>query len=128
VCAAVPESGFHSSPCVQHDGDVACPAGAYTEKYVEYASFTDNRDCTACTCGAPAGVTCEGVDVFQSADSTCSGLSTTLQGPLPCQQAAFIRADVKFVPAATGGSCQPSPVTATGAATPTGAVTFCCLK
>lgn len=126
VCAPKPEPGFIQRLCVARAGDMSCPGNGYGVKHLFYTSVDDSRNCTSCTCGLPNGGSCEfSLDTYQSTDGSCSGGAITYGSTTKCAgvgQPSDMRIDLKSVP----GSCAPSSSTATGMATPTGAVTVCC--
>jgi hypothetical protein len=126
VCVPAPTSPFLAGLCIEQAGDVACPVTDYTTKYLYYAGITDTRGCSTCTCGAVSGASCAGsIDQYKSADAGCNTLQTIYDLPQTCaalQQPADLVLSLK----ASNGSCAPSVVSATGAATPTTPMTFCC--
>jgi hypothetical protein len=59
TCTPAPPPGF--STCVFQDGDSDCDApllAPYTQKILAYGGVSDDRSCSACTCGPPAGSVC----------------------------------------------------------------------
>lgn len=56
--------------CISKAGDVDCPAGPYSQKAVTFTGGTDERSCSACTCG--------------DGDSACNGGSYTVYDPDQC--------------------------------------------
>lgn len=112
-CVPAAPAGF--AVCVEQAGDLTCPFGT---KQLEYGGVNDTRGCSSCTCNGPTGFACGGSTVVYTAND-CSGASS----PLQCGPAGN---SVQFV-ASPGGTCGASSVSATGSATPTGPVTFCCL-
>jgi hypothetical protein len=114
ACVAAAPAGF--KVCIEQAGDLSCPFGA---KQLEYAGATDTRACSTCTCGEPAGAVCGGATVgYATAD--CTGTSF----PLACGPSAN---SVEYVAAPSGTCASPVPISATGAAMPSGPITFCCL-
>ncbi len=129
VCAPRPGAPFAESLCIHRPGDVACPAGDYTERFLRYNSYEDTRGCSACSCGSPSGGACNAELLF-SYTSTCeddylhlinpgSGGCTTLWGSTPSS-------GLLLVNEVTGASCVPSGGEAEGEATPQEPVTLCC--
>jgi hypothetical protein len=111
--------------CVEQQGEQSCPAG-WSQQHVEYATANDTRGCSACSCGALSGVSCDPMasappisDVSFYSDSQCTTLPTSYLCSTPYPYA-------RYEPTPTGGSCAPSTVAPTGSATASGAVTFCC--
>jgi hypothetical protein len=130
VCAPAPSAPF-AAVCIQQTGDVACPGGTYSQKYVFYGGYTDSRDCTTCNCDQPNGVMCTGGTVTIWDASSCQGSYATIAVDGSCHSAGGTTTiSVKQATAATasGGSCnksngagQPS-----GQFTPTTPTTLCC--
>ena len=129
ICAPMPGAPFAETLCIHRPGDVACPAGDYGERFVRYASYADDRGCSACSCSDPQGGDCDASIAFWY-DSSCesdyltmtglgSGGCTTLWGDAPDSGTLIINE-------ITGSSCEPSGGEAQGAVAPDDAVTFCC--
>lgn len=123
LCTATPTDPYEAV-CIHVEGDAMCPEGPYSEREVVYTGIADDRGCSECSCGEPAG-TCNGNVYFQS---TCGTLPVLYEsGP------AGGCIDVGQVPGAVSYSaqpdvtCAPSGGTPTGAAEGTGPITLCCL-
>jgi hypothetical protein len=123
LCAPLPDPGYHV--CIMSNFDLPCPSGAYSTKRTTYASESDLRGCSACTCGAVTGATCDGFIYLYPTTTNCTGgqlanLTTS------CTPLTMPRYMALFTPAAMGGSCAgtTSPI---GSATPTQPTTFCCI-
>ena len=118
--------------CIYHDADVECP-DAYPDRHLVYAGYDDQRDCTACACGAPAGGACSGtLSVFK--DGACTMLVPALGSiPLSSTGLTWVPAGVplggKTVSALsyTAGTCTPSGGDPLGSVRPVSPSTFCCL-
>jgi hypothetical protein len=126
LCVPAP-SGSYSRVCIGKAGDNTCPA-EYPLKELLYSGVSDNRDCSACTCGGPSGATCTGGDVRIYDAPGCSGSSITVLADGTCKSAGgitTIAAKVNTAPTVSG-TCAKSGGTPTGAATPTGPTTLCC--
>jgi hypothetical protein len=106
--------------CAKRDGDVACPAD-WPDKFIESTGADDTRGCSACSCGSPS-VACGGVVNYYS-DGACGTFVNSVAAPTSA--CVGIAGSAKWI-ASPSGSCPPSPVTPTGDASPTGAVTLCC--
>ena len=126
MCTQPPASPFGTSSCVMQPGAAtACPAGYATGPQVFYAGMADQRGCSACTCGAPAGAECT---IGAPAISNCIGGS--LNAPNAC--VAFTGPEpVELAPTANmtlaaAGACTPSGGGPSGVASGTGATSFCC--
>jgi hypothetical protein len=122
---------FHT--CIFQSGDNVCPA-PYSDKYVVYAGFDDQRGCAACSCDAPAGSSCTGIlGVYE--DGAClvgvplvSAISSygpscfDLSPPGPALGSKTVTGL-----AYQAGACAPGGGEPTGAVEPSGPGTFCCL-
>jgi hypothetical protein len=128
VCVRAPSTPFRGGLCIEQVGDVACPATDYTVKYLYYGGIDDTRSCSSCTCGAVTGTTCLGIlTQYNSTDGGCGTAQTIYDLPQSCsplQQPA----DLMLSLTASNGACKPSPVSATGTATPSKPMTFCCTQ
>lgn len=66
---------------IARDGERTCPSdpnNVFTERHVFYQGVEDNRQCSACTCGAPTGSTCTAtIAIYKGADLTCTGPTVT---------------------------------------------------
>lgn len=128
VCAPRPSAPFDAQVCIYASGAVTCPSGSsYSNRFVRYASFSDTRDCSTCSCGAPTG-SCGGhVDFITSTSQGCNlGPKATIT-PGQCVALSITTTDLnKYVPA-PAPTCAASTGALTGALSPTGATTFCCL-
>jgi hypothetical protein len=127
--------------CIMYNGtspDPQCPAnGEYPFPRKYYQGITDERGCSACTCGAPP-VTCSvpaGVSLaVGSFDTTCRiPTGNPYFVPVGCtaakiSPAAFALA-LEFEAGAEAGPCAPGPVgPSDGAAAPAMETTFCCTR
>jgi hypothetical protein len=126
TCAPLAGAGFVQELCIGHLGDVACPAGAYGVKHVFYTTVVDLRGCTACTCAAPSGGSCDfTVDTYQSTTIACTGGEISYGQGTMCA-GVDQPGDFRLTLTPTAGSCAASNSAPTGSATPAGAVTVCC--
>ncbi len=143
-CAAPATTGPYSGTvCISKVGKQTCPAG-WNTRLVGYASGTDTRGCSACTC-SPSGVVCTGgaytfydhVNCSCSSyvncqsnkvvDSTsCVDLSNLLDGSYT-DAAGDWSGDYTQPTKLQSGSCTPSGGQPSGGIQTTGAVTFCCI-
>lgn len=114
ACVPAAPSGF--TVCAEQAGDLTCPFGT---KQLEYAGVSDTRGCSSCTCGSASGFSCGGT-LNGYSSSNCTGSAVAVAN---CGTAVN---SMMYV-ASPSGSCSPSSATATGSASPTGPVTFCCL-
>jgi hypothetical protein len=123
LCA--PKLPSDAELCIVHDGDVACPDGAYSEKRTFYTGFDDSRDCSACSCAQDCNYDWK---VFGAADTNCSQPAlVTVSGEM-CVGVTPDVDKVRVGLAITGdGSCAASGGDPTGGVDPTGPITACCV-
>jgi hypothetical protein len=116
--------------CIYRTGDHECPSGPFSVRTVYYASFTDTRDCTQCTCGSATG-SCQGSVHF----SYGNNLPQSCAGELFLDQAGFggcVQIDGSYFSVGSPsnpqpmGSCPPMGGALQGTVTRNGAVTTCC--
>lgn len=131
TCMPPAGGAFNRGACVYQQGDVACPSGSFSSKFVYSQGVDDQRGCSSCSCGSPDGVECPGskLEVWSSAgcsgapagtintpgDGSCIDVTTTLTPGLKYKKGT-----------ASGGSCPASGGLPTGSATATQPITFCC--
>jgi hypothetical protein len=127
VCMARPAG----KACVLLDGAAAtCPAGtAPPTPAALYTGFSDLRTCGACACTA-AGQSCDGVSVHFGSDYSCGvdygTLTASSKNCLPNNPNGIYVPGFYLKGAPTPPSCAPSSAVS-GALTPTGPRTLCCL-
>ena len=124
--------------CVIHEGDTTCPkdrGNMFTERHVFYGDVNDDRQCSACSCGPPAGSICTAtISIYKSGNSTCKNPASA---QIPITSETTICVDIAPVGQALGsksagptsylpGTCAPIGGDASGSATKTDATTFCC--
>ena len=125
VC--LPGAASNLRYCVYQSGDVPCPSGsAYTTPQLVYGGVSDDRSCTACTCGAPGGQ-CSG-GTYTEGKGCPLGANVPL--PTPCTSTfmllSAIPAAVVTPPTLQPGSCARNGGTPTGSATESSPITVCC--
>jgi hypothetical protein len=137
ACVTKAGSGrFDWRLCLATSGDAAsCPV-QYAHKHVVYGSFTDSRECSACTCYPPSGSQCVSeLSVYEGA--TCKGAAaiqgvtvTVKNAPLCIDLPPGIALGSKVMarPVYLPGACEPRGGNSTGEVAPEGAVTLCCLS
>jgi hypothetical protein len=123
--------------CISQNGEHACPTApdnVFTERHVFYEGAQDDRQCSACTCGAPTGGACTAaISIYKGAG--CSG-STVVQG-LTISSSSETCTDIQLPGQALGskkagattyhpGTCPAMGGDGSGTAIPTGPATFCC--
>ncbi len=133
----LPPPGF--ALCIFHEDEMDCPTepgNVFTEQHLFYKGVEDNRQCSACTCGAPTGSACTAaLSIYKGNDLTCSG-PTVVQG-LTISSAGPTCLDVQLPGQALGsksagpttylpGTCPAMGGDGSGSATPTKPATFCC--
>ena len=128
-----PPPGF--ALCIVQKGEWACPTNPdniFTEQHVFYEGVKDDRQCSACTCGAPTGSACKAkISIYE--DANCSVLldqktissssETCIDIQLPGQALKSKKASsMTYLP----GTCPAMGGDGSGSATPTIPATFCC--
>jgi hypothetical protein len=130
LCVRSAPEGFRQ--CVAWPGDHACPDQAYPDRVVLYETFTGERACTECQCGAPEGGYCTSM-ISLFADDACGV-------PLPTVGAwsvdskcveiapygAALGAKSATPPIFHAGTCQATGGELAGSIEPSGPTTFCC--
>jgi hypothetical protein len=118
--------------CVSHEGDLEC-SGTYSVRHVFYKGLVDNRTCTQCECGLPAGSTCKAL-VSAYSDGDCSSLVGSFTIDATAQQCFGIAPSGSALgsksadePVFAPGACTASGGATMGDVIPTDPRTFCCL-
>lgn len=126
VCAPeAPAPAFQSTLCIHRDGDLACPAGDYTDRRVYFRDFEDDRSCSECACESGCGYE---FSVYSAGDTTCASPQLTLSGNR-CETVAPSGGQLRVGVTLSGdGNCDASGGEPAGAVTPSDAVTVCCLE
>jgi hypothetical protein len=127
-CVPAAAAPFESRFCVLKAGTSACPPGAYSAQRLYYGDVTDTRGCSACSCGAPAGVDCNaGAHVATWGNPSCNANPGADLTPLPqaCGSATGIKS-VQLTATPDGGSCAPDGGLPTGVVAPQALTTICC--
>lgn len=130
-----PPPGF--ALCIVQKGENACPTdpgNTFTEQHVFYEGVQDDRQCSACTCGAPTGSACTAtISIYKGGG--CSG-PTFAQIPISSANAVCI--DIALPGQALGSKKSPGSTTylpgtcpamggdGSGIATPANPTTLCC--
>jgi len=138
-CLPTPDPQFQNTFCVVARADAgACPS-AYPVTHPRsqsgsafyYARASDERSCTTCTCGPPAGVTCADASVLTYFSSdTCMPRTDGVSLPAPsgCLSNSGVLG-MEFAGATpTGGKCTPSGGQPQGGIVPTAPYTICCTQ
>lgn len=134
LCTPTPRPPFASQPCVfrvvSEGQDLPeCPASYPNARDPLYASFTDERACSTCSCRAPTGGSCSGKLTLSAGQSCSNAFEYTLGSG--CKQFGLatpptqLNAQYTLVPGSCGIASDTEP---TGSAIPSGSATVvCCL-
>ncbi|MBI4956729.1 MAG: hypothetical protein HY908_32220 [Myxococcales bacterium] len=128
VCVSAIAAPFKA--CVRIAGSTPCPAGPYSEAHQLVLGYTDDRSCSACGCGSPAGRSCPGtLDLFQDAICLMPTFTVPADGSCFQVQAPDLAAMIYHQPpnGPTGGLCAATGGTPTGSLTPGPTHTVCCV-
>ncbi len=136
VCSPPMPSAAEFHTCVSQLGDNECSYtwdGPYTEKHLFYQGFQDNRSCSPCTCGSPAGASCTSEVTVYSDDHCMSPPVVSVlagsEGPecLGVIPGSALGSKTASSPTYSPGACLPGGGPA-GSAEPVGPMmTFCCI-
>lgn len=131
-CLPKPSSPFKTTLCVFRAGINSCPSSypvpmPSAAKPQYYATYTDGRSCTACSCGAP---TCGGT-VTTYTDTACSQNGTVVDITTACTTIAADDSrsggDSRSLRWTNGGAvCGSASSSLQGSVTPDTPVTVCC--
>jgi hypothetical protein len=124
ACVHVPE-GY--SACITRGGSNP-NCSAFTEYTVEETGeeVIDDRICTACSCGTPAGATCSASTTIFSDVGCTASIATAQNDGSSCATVSGPSALTFAAGAVTGGSCTPAGGEPIGYLT-TATATLCCL-
>lgn len=121
TCA--PSPGPETKTCIRQAGDVACPAGPYTEKKTFFEGLADARTCSACSCSGA----CSGGTTAVYNDTNCTTqFDTTPPNACDSLPANNLNGSAKLI-AAASLTCTASGGAVSGTVTGTNPTTFCCL-
>jgi hypothetical protein len=128
LCAPQPAAPFGAKLCIAQAGDLACPAGSYSQKHTAFAGADDSRGCSGCTCGATS-VACGGTFMLNPG-MDCFGPFFINGGlPLSCHsvpsQTQYSMSYSSGPPTGVG-SCPASGGQPMGTASVKGPLTVCC--
>lgn len=90
VCARTPDPPYFSPLCVMRvipdlQDRPICPAAYPNPIEALYKNYTDQRACSACTCGAPTGGVCAGSIKISGGNDCLSSAGEYVLGGLKCQ-------------------------------------------
>ncbi len=127
--ACIPRTVGATAPCLLLEGARMCPAGLRQTAWS--TGFTDTRVCGACACGTPTGGNCNSMLIGAGSDYTCPTASSSvgyLSATMPnrCFPNGVYHPGLQTSGTAVAPTCQAS-TAVSGALTPTGAQTLCCL-
>jgi hypothetical protein len=128
------------SLCIFQNGENDCPGddvpgNVFTKRHIFYQGVQDDRQCSSCTCGAPAGSMCTGMlSIYKGGDLTCSGQilehkGVSSEGPVCLDLAPpGLALGSKSADATTylPGTCPATGGDASGIAVKTNPATLCC--
>jgi hypothetical protein len=114
--------------CVAQAGLPDCPSGYPTLRTYYLPSLTDNRGCTACTCGAATGIACTATLSSSNHPNCSGGGSQTQPSPQACASLNGMVAMTLNATSAVGGACAPAGGQPTGSAAPSTPTTVCCTQ
>jgi hypothetical protein len=132
----LPPPGF--AVCIFHEGERDCPTelgNVFTERHVFYQGVEDNRQCSACACGAPTGSACTAaISIYKGNDLTCTGPALV---QIPVSSSSPTCLDIQLPGQALGsksagpttylpGICPAMGGDASGSAVKTNPSTLCC--
>ncbi len=130
ACVPVPSGTFEPRLCIWAEGELPCPTGAgfAPAGTVFRNGYQDDRECSACTCGAPSDGTCEGSSSVYAAGSCSGSAKATMPHdgtcvPLSPTGFASVRIQASTV---VPGSCIPADVIPEGELVRRDPVTVCC--
>ncbi len=125
VCLPPAPEGFENAWCIYAQGDVACPAGDFSNKSVFFTNAMDTRECSSCSCGT-AGTSCDDgvLQLFAGPDCAGSPVEEITPGGYVCHDVTA----GSFAASFSAGP--PCPVTSIpepmGEVAAVGPFTFCC--
>lgn len=135
VCAPRPSDPYLPNLCIMKigAGDLDCPEGAYSEKYLLYKDVIDTRDCTDCQCGTATGVRCDGKLSVYGDLHGCTNQEVTISSgscgdflPPQLDEDGDLVKSFRFA-AEPKATCSPSGGQPTGSIEPDKPQTICCM-
>ena len=130
ACAPASAAAPTAAKCIVRSGDVQCPGAKYIAASTYTTGVMDTRQCSACGCSAPSGVSCDGGVITLYATDMCANAITTeaVNGVCVDLAAQLLSAKMTTTPTSVGGACVPTGGGFLGgAATPSNPTTVCCL-
>jgi hypothetical protein len=128
--ACVPRTVVASGACLLMDGTQTCPANLKQTRWS--IGYLDGRTCNACSCGSPEG-DCQPKTIVVGNDYSCA--DAAVHGSLASDQLRLCVSGttgayspgLQFSGPLVAPTCRPTLANISGALTPTGAQTLCCL-
>ena len=116
-----------AAKCALFDGTHSCPAGTSADAW--YTGETDSRSCGACACGSPTGQGCAAMILNIGTDYSCGTITAQIQsGQRHCYTGNGVYSPgMIFSGSPTQPTSCPASAPVTGALSPTGSKTLCCL-
>ncbi len=124
ACAPAPAGPFAPAWCVFQKGAQTCPPG-FPLQHVWEDVASDDRTCTACTCGDASGATCATTTALYG-DAQCLSQVSTLKSDSDCNGVTNAQAAIATITVSGTPSCPAGGGTPTGSATTTPETTVCC--
>jgi hypothetical protein len=124
VCMPLAPEGFEDSLCIYMEGENDCPAGDFSEQFIQYSGVDDTRNCSSCQCGMAAASCMGTMEVFSSND--CTGEPIAEAGINACAMNVSGGNSVGIDYGGEGVCPVMSPPEAVGTIATTGAFTYCC--
>ncbi|TKD02722.1 hypothetical protein [Polyangium fumosum] len=125
-------AGDDYASCIFQEGEHLCPEGWTGERHVLYGVVNDKRDCSACTCGAPTGGTCEvlwsafgapACTDYQTGGQVTAGMTAPCNDVMPGAPLSGKTAELLNY---TKGACPPSGGEVVGELSLDKPITVCC--
>ncbi len=124
VCTPTPPEGFEDTLCIYMEGEQECPAGDFSEQFIQYSGVDDTRNCTNCACGMAAASCMGTLQVFASDD--CTGESLADCGVNACTMGVSGGNSVAIDYGSEGVCPVMTPPEPAGTIAVAGAFTYCC--
>jgi len=136
TCVARQKAPFSEQFCIYQRGDLACPAGPYSNRSRYFAGVEDTRACSACECGLPSATSCSGTmrlytdqscGVDETVLTSVSQCSLLTPDPTPPPLPYLTLRSVNYSATADAvGFCEARPSTPSGSVVPNDPITVCC--
>ena len=124
VCMPVAPEGFEDTLCIYMEGENECPAGDFSEQFIQYSGVDDTRNCSSCQCGMAAASCMGTMEVYSSND--CTGEPIAEAGINACAMNVSGGNSVAIDYGGEGVCPVMTPPEPVGTIATTGAFTYCC--